>query len=79
MDKAADQIIPLMPPEIGEKLSRCSFNNLQEIRFRIMRPVMLYYSDRVSFLSDCGECNAKDGMIATYEIISKTVAKIKNL
>lgn len=74
VDKATAQIIPLMPAEIRTKLSRCSFFNLQEIRFRIMRPVMLYYSDRVSFLTESGEGEAAKAINATDEIISKTVA-----
>lgn len=65
MDKAASEIIPRLPSEIGRKLKLCSFENLQEIRFRIMRPVMLYYSDGVSFLEEA---------VATEQIISKTIA-----
>ena len=74
MDKVREQIVPLMPAEIRTKLSLCSFCNLQEIRFRIMRPVMLYYSDHVSFLTEYGEGDAKNGVTATGEIISKTIA-----
>lgn len=74
MDKATSQIISLMPTEIKENLTRCSFSKLQEIRFRAMRPVMLYYSDRISFLTDSGEGKAENGIVATNEIISKTVA-----
>ncbi|MBO5734321.1 MAG: Flp pilus assembly complex ATPase component TadA [Clostridia bacterium] len=55
MDKAIEQILSKLPVDIAQKLTRCSYKNLQEIRFRTGRPVMLYYSDKRVFLEDGGE------------------------
>ena len=74
MDKALAEIIPLLPPEIGSKLLRCTFSGLQEIRLRSMRPIMLYYSDRESFLTDNGEGPREKGIVASSELIEKTVS-----
>ena len=55
MDKAIEQILSKLPVDIAKKLSRCSYKNLQEIRFRAGRPAMLYYSDKRAFLDDGDE------------------------
>ena len=64
----------MMPPEISLGLSRCSFDGLQEIRMRSMRPIMLYYSGGRAFLTDRGEGEAEKGIIASCALICKTVA-----
>ena len=50
MDKAKEEIISKLPAEIGEWLKKCSWENLQEIRFRAGRPAMLYYGDKTLIL-----------------------------
>ena len=74
MDKAMKEIISKLPTEIGEKLSLCEHKNLQEIRFRVMRPAMLYYGDRKSFLGNNGESDIKSAIILTVTDIEKIVA-----
>ncbi len=74
MDKAMSEITPKLPEEIKKKITLCTWENLQEIRFRISRPVMLYYSDRKSFLGDGGECDIKEAMIATASQIEKLIS-----
>ena len=74
MDKAAREIIHVLPAEIGMCLSRCTFEGLQEIRLRSMKPIMLYYSGRNSYLTERGEGGQEKGIIASCALISKTVA-----
>lgn len=50
MDKALGQIISKMPTETAVQFAEIESRNLQEIRFRIGRPTILYYADRVEFL-----------------------------
>jgi len=63
MDKARIEILSKMPEHIFEGLSKCSFINLEEIRFRIQRPVMLYYSDKARYLSKNGATNIKENLL----------------
>lgn len=51
MDKIKEEIIINMPLELRENLGKCDFSNLEEIRFRVGRPVMLYYTEKKYFLS----------------------------
>ena len=54
MDKVCREILPKLPPFYRERLEKCSFFGLCEIRFRAEKPVMLYYCNRTCFLSVCG-------------------------
>lgn len=54
MDKACREILPKLPPFYRERLEKCTFVGLCEIRFRAEKPVMLYYCNRTSFLSVYG-------------------------
>lgn len=74
MDKVMEEIISKLPTEIAEKLSECEFENLQEIRFRAMRPAMLYYSDRKSYLGNSGECDMDSAIVLDIKEIEKIVA-----
>ncbi len=47
MDKALREITSLMLPEMAEIFEKSSSKNLQEIRIRANRPVMLYYNHRI--------------------------------
>ncbi len=73
MDKAIKEIVSKLPKEIGEKLLLISYENLQEIRMRVNRPVMLYYSDRKSYLGNSGECERDMGIIPSYYDIENIV------
>lgn len=46
LDKIMEEILTTLPLKINGILSEYSFENLQEIRFRSGRPIMLYYSDK---------------------------------
>ena len=63
MDKARTEILSKMPEQFFNSLSKCSFVNLEEIRFRIQRPVMLYYSDKVLYLSKNGATSIKENLL----------------
>ena len=54
MDKARNEILSKLIPVYSDALSACSFSNLQEIRFRADRPVMLYYSCDTAYLAKRG-------------------------
>ncbi len=73
MDKAMCEIISKLPKEIGEKLTQIPYENLQEIRMRVNRPVMLYYSDRKSYLGNSGECGLDRAIISKYADIENIV------
>ncbi len=73
MDKAMREITSKLPKKISDKLRRVFDNKLQEIRFRIGRPIMLYYSDRKSYLGEMGECSFDEGIISTYQDIEEIV------
>lgn len=73
MDKAIKEIISKLPNKIGEKLSYIQYENLQEIRMRVNRPIMLYYSDRKVYLGNTGECTFKEAIIPTYKDIENIV------
>ena len=64
MDKAKEEIISKLPAEIGTYLNSCQWENLQEIRFRTQRPVMLYYGDKIEILNKSDKkyyiCEKKD-------------------
>lgn len=66
MDNIQAEIISKFPPTYAAALRQCSFCNLQEIRFRANRPVMLYFGDRTSYLAaQGGETDKK-----THAIVS---------
>ena len=75
MDKVRSEILSKMIPEYKTALNACSFHNLQEIRFRADRPVMLYYGDRTSFLrKEGGETDAREqALAASQEDIARMV------
>ena len=74
MDKVMEEIISKLPIEIGENLAKCEDKNLQEIRFRVMRPAMLYYSDRKSYLGNNGESDITSAVVLAAADIEKLVA-----
>lgn len=76
MDKAKEQVLSKMYPEVSSVLSKCDFNYLNEIRFRSGRPLMLYYSHGVYFVKKDGSIskNERDSYRCTPSIISKLVS-----
>ncbi|MBQ2696288.1 MAG: stage III sporulation protein AA [Clostridia bacterium] len=54
MDNTKDMILRQLSDTYRRLLSSVPFQGLEEIRFRIERPVTLYYHDRTVYLSDCG-------------------------
>lgn len=74
MDKAIAEIVSRLPKKIAEKLVLVSHKNLQEIRLRAGRPVMLYYSDRKSYLGEHGECEVEKAFITNQNDIENIVA-----
>ena len=74
MDKALAEIVSKLPKEIAQMLSLISGKNLQEIRFRVSRPAMLYYSDRKSYLGIRGECSCDDAFVFGSADIEEVVA-----
>lgn len=46
MDKITKEILSILPEKISQKISGYPFENLQEIRFRAMRPTVFYYSTK---------------------------------
>lgn len=75
MDKIKTEILSKMIPAYFTALDKCTFDNLQEIRFRVNRPVMLYYGNRTSFLSKYGGETMKknDAIISCQDDIVKFV------
>ncbi len=69
MDKITEEIFTTLPGKISEKLSGYSFANLQEIRFRSGRPIMLYYSDKKLCLN-CGKEAFVPDSVDISEIVS---------
>lgn len=76
MDKAICEIVSKLPEEIGQKISLISHKNLQEVRMRVNRPVMLYYSDRKSYLGSHGECEKDKAIISTASDIENIVTTL---
>ncbi len=76
MDKVRSELLSKMIPIYHSALDACSFYNLQEIRFRVSRPVMLYYGDRTSYLCKAGgETNKKEhALLASSEDIARLVS-----
>ncbi len=74
MDKIVEEILTTLPGRIGEKLAGCSFENLQEIRFRAGRPAMLYYSDRKSYLYNSASGEIHGAFIPESSDISEIVS-----
>lgn len=70
MQKIKKEIISKLPRDIGDRFLNISFLNLQEIRFRSARPVMLYYSHQKEKLKN------SDGTdyILTCQDIERVVA-----
>ncbi len=60
MDKGKHMILHQLPEAYRRLLSSVSFNGLEEIRFRIGRPVCLYYHNHHSFISDSHPLTEKD-------------------
>lgn len=52
MDKTREEVLSILPERISKKISAYSFENLQEIRFRVSRPAALYYSTKKIFIDD---------------------------
>ena len=59
MDKAIVEITSLMSEKCAEIFKDCDTENLQEIRIRVNRPVMLYYADRCVSMKDKIFCGAE--------------------
>ena len=52
MDKAMREITSLMSEKTAEIFKNCNTKNLQEIRIRVGRPVMLYYAGYIKSMKD---------------------------
>jgi len=74
MDKALAEIVSKLPKKITQMFSTVSGENLQEIRFRVGQPSMLYYSDRKSYLGKNGECSQGDAFVFENSDIEEVVA-----
>jgi len=74
MDKALAEIVSKMPKRIAQMVSSVSGENLQEIRFRVSQPAMLYYSDRKSYLGKNGESSRCDAFVFENSDIEEVVA-----
>lgn len=76
MDKIREEILSKMVPAYAQALHACSFHNLQEIRLRINRPVMLYYGDRTSYLAaKGGETSSREqAVFAGMEDIARLIS-----
>ncbi len=74
MDKALSEIVSKLPKKIAQMFSSVSGENLQEIRFRVSQPAMLYYSNRKSYLGKNGECSQGDAFVFEILDIEEVVA-----
>ena len=74
VDKALSEVTCKLPKNLAEKMNKIKHTNLQEIRFRTSCPVMLYYSDRKSYLGNAGECACSEAMICSSRDIEEIVA-----
>lgn len=75
-------ILPLLSTELREifqQVSEDTFNNLQEIRLRIQKPIVLNIKDQYHYLSEVGQLTKKQGqgkvlnekeLLHTLELIS---------
>lgn len=52
MDKTREEILSILPDRISQKISGYPFENLQELRLRSSRPVVLYYSTEKAIIED---------------------------
>lgn len=73
MDKALGEITSELPEKVKMMTDRISGENLQEMRFRVELPAMLYYSDRKSYLGKTGECGLEDAFIPSADEIAELV------
>jgi len=75
LDKAYNEILSKIPSVYATALQKCNFFDLQEIRFRTGRAVMLYKREGVSYLSkeDGMTRNKECALYATAEDISQIV------
>lgn len=54
MDKVQKEIVSRLLPVYQNVLMSCSFSGLCEIRFRVGQPIILYYNNRMVYLSKFG-------------------------
>ena len=76
MDKIKGEILPKIYSSAANSLDKCNFFNLFEIRFRVEKPVMLYYSHGTCFLNRNGGVtkNAQDAICPSQKDISSLVS-----
>lgn len=75
MDKVREEILSKIIPFYSAALAQCDFLNLQEIRFRAQRPVMLYFSGGTAYLAKTGGAtqNRENALYADQSEIAKQV------
>lgn len=65
MDTAKEMILKQLPRPFAQKLSAIPFAELEEIRFRVNRPIMLYFHSHTAFITAEGNLCASPSRAAT--------------
>ena len=74
MDKSLAQIASYLPIKLKTLAYKIPGENLQEIRFRINKPSMLYYSDKKTYFGERGECAKDDAFVPAASDIEEIIA-----
>lgn len=74
MHDPKEDILPKLIPTYKTALSRCDFSNLQEIRMRVMQPVILHYRNERVYCGEEGKLHHRQ-----YAIISQKEDILKQL
>lgn len=75
MPKPKEDILPKMIPTYRSALAACDFYGLQEIRFRVMRPVVLHSRTGRYFCSSSGAATRReDAIVCQPEDLQKQLA-----
>ena len=79
MDNTKEMILSQMSQEFRKLFAKIPFAGLEEIRFRVGRPICLYYANALFFLSPSGLCQKEaDALFTSRDKLSDLVAGFCN-
>ncbi len=73
MNNRKDYIIKQIPDPYRGLLNQVSFHYLEEIRFRINRPIILQYHNTIKYLGKTGAINQPDNAVSTNQTDLKNI------
>ena len=68
----------ILPDSILRPISLLNYEDLCEIRLRLLRPTTVNYKNTYYFLGQAGLCNEKDAIICTKETLLSVISKASN-